>query len=281
MRESMRENANVSERVRTSVHSCEHGVDTSAVGARRGALAPRNGIVYSARPVALIRACSILCALACAACGAKTGLFVPPCECDAGPVCEPREETCNGLDDDCDDAIDDGLACFTLDGVRIDPITSSLCGAAWYSYGSPDAQSANPTPDIRRSGGVVVAVQWSDGCPGASLAVIADLPDDESGGQLVGDFEIDPPSAAGILVSDEPSECTHAAGTGRCTWVWQACCTDGVLLGAIAVDACVSLTLSSPMGISELAVLDGPSREIDRAFGEPMEICATIRPAVP
>ena len=33
----------------------------------------------------------------------------PPPKPDAGPVCHPRPETCNGVDDDCNGAVDDGL----------------------------------------------------------------------------------------------------------------------------------------------------------------------------
>ncbi len=33
----------------------------------------------------------------------------PPPPSDAGPVCHPHPETCNGIDDDCNGAVDDGL----------------------------------------------------------------------------------------------------------------------------------------------------------------------------
>jgi hypothetical protein len=33
----------------------------------------------------------------------------PPPPSDAGPVCHPRPETCNGIDDDCNGVVDDGL----------------------------------------------------------------------------------------------------------------------------------------------------------------------------
>ena len=84
-------------------------------------------------------------------------------------------------------------------------------------------------------------------------------------------------------MGDEPRECTQDApsGTVTCAWVWQPCCTDGVLMGAIARDGCVRITLTAPVGVDELVVMDGADRRIARAFGVPMELCAQIRPAVP
>ena len=204
---------------------------------------------------------------------------------DAGTdACLARDEICNGLDDDCDGAPDDGIACFFLDGEPVEALRTSTCGAAWYSYGTPDSQSANPTPDIRRSGGVVVAIQYGPTCAGASVVLITDLPDDGSGGELQVSFVVTPPDAAGLLVSDEDDECLYdtASGTGRCDFAWVACCTDGVLLGAFDGDACVELEAGFEMGLEEgMFFLDGSGREIPRAFGDAMLICAQIRPAVP
>ena len=101
-----------------------------------------------------------------ASCGSKTGLKVVECDPDAGPCCTPVAETCNGLDDDCDGAADDGIACFFLDGRSIAPVPNNRCGAGWYRYDFPDSESANPSPDIRRSGEVVVAVQAGAECDG-------------------------------------------------------------------------------------------------------------------
>ncbi len=224
-----------------------------------------------------------LAALLSASCGSKTGLKVIECDPDAGPCCTPAAETCNGLDDDCDGAVDDGIACFFLDGRSIAPVPNNRCGAGWYRYDFPDSESANPSPDIRRSGEVVVAVQAGAQCDGAHLAVIADLPQDGSGGQLEADFTIKPPGAGGLVVGDEPGECAYdsISGTGRCDWVWQPCCTDGFLLGEFSQDACVSVALSGPAGVTKLSLLDGANGEIPLAFGSTFEVCSQIRPAVP
>ncbi len=232
------------------------------------------------------RAACVLLTLVCpliACCGAKTGLQEPSRDDDAGTSCIATPERCNGLDDDCDGAIDDGLACFFLNGEPIEAVPSQQCGANWYRYDTPDSQSANPVPDIRRSGEVVVAIQAGQACTGAHVAIIADLPQDGSGGELDADFSISPPSAGGIVVGDEPSECGYEpdTGNGRCNWVWQPCCTDGALLGPFVTDACLTLQLSRPVGLSKLVVLDGAAGEVPQAFGAPLELCAQVRPAVP
>ena len=59
-----------------------------------------------------------------------------------------------------------------------------------------------------------------------------------------------------------------------------SCCTDGVLVGPLRDGECVTVTLDGARGVSAPVVLDGSDRPIERAYGEPMEICAQIRPAV-
>ncbi|MEM9194937.1 MAG: hypothetical protein AAGF12_37505 [Myxococcota bacterium] len=213
-----------------------------------------------------------------AACGAKTGLRV--CEDDAS-CCEPEPEVCNGLDDDCDGVADDGLRCFFLDGTPIEALETARCGEDWYSYNRPDSESANPTPDIRVSGGLVIAVQDGPTCDGASVALITDLPMDGSGGTLLVDLQVTPSAAGRLLVSDEPNECSYdrSRGIGTCDFTWQGCCTDGFLIGELRSDSCVTLTLSGASGIGRPQVHDGPDRTIPRNFDVPIEICAQIRPA--
>lgn len=210
------------------------------------------------------------------ACGAKTGL-----EHDLRDACTPVREVCDGADQDCDGAADDGLACFFLDSTLLRTIETDSCGAAWYSYDSPDSQSANPTPDIRIADGVVVAVEWSPTCAGANVVVITDVPGDTTGGALTGRFSFGS-AGSGIVVSDEPAECVYqpAALAVECTWVWQTCCTDGVLVGPLRDGECVTVTLDGASGITPPVVLDGSDRPIERRFGAPFEICAQIRPEV-
>jgi hypothetical protein len=216
-----------------------------------------------------------LVAILLAGCGSKTGIELPD-----GGFCGATE-TCNGLDDDCDGAIDDGLACFFLDGVSIEAIDTRRCGADWYSYGVPDSQSGNPRPEIRRRDQVVVAIQNGERCGGASVGVITDIADSGVGGELNGAFSIEPARSGGLLVSDEDHECVELGdGIVSCAWVWQACCTDGVLLGPFT-DGCVVMTLSGPIGVENLFVHDGRSRTVTREFGFPFEICTQIRPEVP
>lgn len=231
----------------------------------------------------------LLCLLA--GCGSKTGLlFDPP----FGP------EICNGLDDDADGAIDDGLICFFLNGEPLASFPGEACGADWYSYGDPDPESANPTPDIRRADEVVVGTQWRAECDGANVGLIADLPM-RAGGAIDVEWQISPPESAGLVLSDDPrlvlddgtvlreeDECLHddASGVGGCELRWNDCCTDGFLLGPWTTDGCVTLTvfaLRDPErphwpGVDRVVVLDGTSGERAVEFGEPFEICSQFRP---
>ncbi len=218
---------------------------------------------------------------ATAACGAKTGLTVDESQ-PRDPDCRPTAEVCNDLDDDCDGVVDDGIACFFLDGLRITAQATTRCGAAWYGYDFPDSESANPLPDIRRSGEVVVAVQAGDGCQGAHIGVIADLPNDGSGGQLLGEMTVTPPSPTVDVIGDELRECSYnrVSGFATCDWTWQNCCTDGALVGPLLGETCTEITLSNPVGVSSLSVLDGSGERISKAFGVPFTICTQIRPPV-
>jgi hypothetical protein len=201
---------------------------------------------------------------------------------DAGPdvpeVCIP--ELCNGLDDDCDGFADDGLFCFTLDGAPIEAAARNGCGPEWYSYGFPDAESANPTPDIRVSDEAVLTVQAGPASCGAYVAVITDLPGDGSRGALNGTFQITEGLAAAVAVGDEPRECTFDVDRGLavCEWTWQSCCTDGVLLGPFRDDFCLTVRLSDPEGLNSVYALDGPGRQVPLRFGEAVELCGRFEP---
>lgn len=200
---------------------------------------------------------------------------------DTPDVCTP--EVCNGVDDDCDGFADDGLFCFTLNGAPIEAAAREGCGPEWYSYGFPDPESANPTPDIRVSDEAVLTVQAGPASCGAYVAVITDLPGDGSRGALNGSFQITEGRAAAVAVGDEPRECTfdEDRGLALCEWVWQSCCTDGVLLGPFRDDFCLVARLSEPEGLNRVYALDGPGRQVPLRFGESVELCGRFEPARP
>ena len=206
-------------------------------------------------------------------------------DCAAEPTCcEPRAESCNGADDDCDGVVDDGIRCFYADDVLIAPVEISTCPVEWYSYGDPESASANPIPDVRVSGSVVVAiVTGPPSCGGAAVAIISDQTSDGSGGQLTGTFALTPRPASGLLVSDDGGECRYdtATGVGSCDWEWQPCCTDGALLGSFPGDFCATITLGAPSGVADVRVRDGSGRTVPASFDRPIAICARTIPARP
>ncbi len=208
-------------------------------------------------------------------------------DCASAPsCCVASPEICNGLDDDCDGAPDDGIGCYFLDGVPIEAIRTSECGSEWYAYGRPDNASANPEPDVRRSDAVVVVLhEGPPGC-GTGLAVIADQTRDGEGGELRGAFSISPPDVGGMLVNDDPTagggECSYdpTSGDATCDWRWVACCTDGVMFGLFERDFCVTVRLTAPTGVFEILVQDGRDATRSRRFGESFSLCGQLRPAV-
>lgn len=206
---------------------------------------------------------------------------------DYDPTAYPgAPEVCGGgRDDDCDGVPDDGLSCITSDAAPIAPLVTGECGADFYQYDSPAGGSANPVPDIRRSGKVVVAVHDgpSGTCAGSSVAVIVDDTGDGSGGSLSLRWTSDPAAVAGAVVSDDPPECRYSAafGTGLCDWSWAPCCTDGVLIGEYPGDFCVVLTFSAAVGVDEVRVLDGAGGYLSPGFDEDITICRRTVPEVP
>jgi len=205
----------------------------------------------------------------------------PDCAGDRA-CCAASSETCNGRDDDCDDVADDGLSCFEVNGNVIQSIATGECGIDFYQYDAPDMASANPVPDIRVSGKVIVAIHAGPAtCPDASIAVIADLPSDGSGGELRLAWTSTPTAVAGVLQSDDPPECSYepSTGMGACDWRWQPCCTDGVLIGNYPADFCATLRLTGPIGVDEVRVLDGSSgRYLTFVFGSDVRVCRVTRP---
>jgi hypothetical protein len=206
-------------------------------------------------------------------------------ECADSPLCcTPTPEICDGLDQDCDGVADDGVPCFTMNGAPIEALHTTVCGRDWYAYDSIDTASAAPSPDLRRSGRVTVAIIDSPlSCGGAAIAVIADDVNDGSGGSLTGDFTVSPARIGALLVSDEPRECARRDATGSvgCAWVWDPCCTDGAMVGSFGTDFCTTVTLRAPVGVSSVVVMDGETDTRAAAFDTPIELCGRTLPAVP
>ncbi len=198
--------------------------------------------------------------------------------------CVAMPEICDGLDQDCDGVADDGVACFFMDGTPIDALRTTVCGRDWYAYDAIDTASAAPSPDLRGSGRVTIALIDSPlSCGGAAVVVIADDVRDGSGGSLRGAFNVSPLRSGALLVSDEPRECSRRAETGSvgCAWVWDPCCTDGAMVGSFGSDFCVTVTLTEPVGVSSVVVMDGALETRAAAFGVPIELCGRTIPAVP
>ncbi|GAB4210992.1 MAG: hypothetical protein OHK0013_32240 [Sandaracinaceae bacterium] len=132
-----------------------------------------------------VRGATVSCTTSCGTTG--TGTCTSACEPPAASACTPPAESCNGRDDDCDGAPDDGFAC--VQGATASCTTScgstgsALCGASCTPVGTctPPAESCNdrdddcdglvdegvralgPRRDLGTTNGRVVAVATSSG----------------------------------------------------------------------------------------------------------------------
>jgi hypothetical protein len=122
---------------------------------------------------------------------------------------------------------------------------SAEAAAAWYGYGSPDAASANPTPDVRRSNGHVITLV--NAIDGLHLVVIEDHPSDADGGRSTLDITCSGDACADstVVLADDSSEpfVPSGSGSGSISWVWSSCCTDGMVYGPFKGSTCFSLDL--------------------------------------
>jgi len=71
-----------------------------------------------------VRGTPVSCTTSCGSTG--TGVCTPDCDLPAGAGCAPPAETCNGRDDDCDGAADDGFPCAAGSAVAC----TTACGSA-------------------------------------------------------------------------------------------------------------------------------------------------------
>lgn len=156
------------------------------------------------------------------------------------------------------------------------PLSGDGTAQSFYSYGSPAASSANT--GLEKSGTARFWLHQDSGTGEVSLFVVLDEPDDGSGGS----FNLTAsgaPAGAGILVEDDPSDVLawdSPAGTGSAAWNWDACCTDGWVVGPLACPWEIVLTPGAMTGIDQLEFLSQGLSEPE-AIALPLEGSFTIR----
>lgn len=110
--------------------------------------------------------------------------------------------------------------------------------ASFYSYGSPNASSANTGLEIEDKALVFIYRDTTTNI--YSLVMIFDVPHDQEGGQVQVQISgLDP--AATLAVKDDPGDSYNLA-TGVMSWNWQPCCTDGLAITVPDKYLCITIT---------------------------------------
>ncbi len=65
-------------------------------------------------------------------------------------------------------------------------------------------------------------------------------------------------------------------GEGEIHWFWNDCCTDGMALGYLQGEACVTLSAEAIVGIVGIRVWDSPSSNVALPPDASFSICGTL-----
>ena len=177
------------------------------------------------------------------------------------PECAASDATCDGVDDDCDGHVDEDVDGFVYEveqgGVayQIVPLENSRIDT-FYAYGSPESASANT--GLEMSDTAVIALHREPSGE-MGLLFIIDAVDDGTGGNLELDIT-GLPASASLEVEDDPSggADSYDLGGGHFEWTWFRCCTDGLAIGQLPADLCITLHPGQMAGVAQLAVVPGP-----------------------
>ncbi len=169
-----------------------------------------------------------------------------------------------GLDEDCDDLVDNDCNpvtfCYwiTVNGqdFPILPVVSAKDAVAFYGYTGGSGATGLEKAELSQ----FLLHQGPDGS--LSLVVINDKPSNSGGGGL--DMTI----ASGfgdatVLVSDDGGEFTiNNAGQAVAVWKWATCCTDGGVLGPLPDSFTLPVTIKLYSGVNQAVFLDGSGGSI-------------------
>ncbi len=135
------------------------------------------------------------------------------------------------------------------------PFMTSLSSAVdFYSYGVPIGVSANTGLEMSET---MLIMMHEDGTSGnTSLIIILDEPNDGSGGSATIDINC-LPSTATIDLADEPGELSGAPPTITGNFNWNACCTDGGVIGGVGCGDAFTINPNIASGITTFSLVFG------------------------
>lgn len=125
---------------------------------------------------------------------------------------------------------------------------------AFYSYGTPLGTSANTGLEMSQT---LLIFLYEDSTTGeTSLFIILDRANDGSGGAGSVNFNCLPPTAF-MSLADDPGEFTGTSPDITGTFSWNACCTDGGIIGGIGCGHTFTINPNLTSGINNFALVHG------------------------
>ncbi len=200
-------------------------------------------------------------------------------ECDSPE--EPRFEEVNKIQDEDNRMMD--CNCEVSQGDQSFPITTiqtAESAVSFYSYGSPNAASANTGFELVNT--TLVFLHEDTNTGDISLVVIMDAPGGGGGRGSLDFFCL--PTGATIDLSDDAGEITGVPPTIMTNFGWIDCCTDGTVIGNVGCDMTFDFIPLITSGITDMAWVtgteDSPIYTSFNNFVDPVRIvCGNGQPA--
>ena len=159
---------------------------------------------------------------------------------------------------------------------KLEPLQKAGTVAQFYSYGSPAGSSANAGEETSDQANIYLYRDTNT--DKLSLVLVYDVAKDGTGGAMK--MTIDGlPAGTTVALKDDPNHApdTYNTGTGKFTWAWGGCCTDGMALTFPTDSFCITINPTLVQGIDNWTVVshgDGARTETDLgSLFEPIELC--------
>ena len=149
----------------------------------------------------------------------------------------------------CDCAITQGGQTYPISALQ-----GTVSAPAFYSYGSPNASSANT--GLEEDNGLILFLYEDINTGIISLFLIADIANSGSGGSM--EFELSClPQTAYVSVQDDAGEFFGSPPVITGNWSWSSCCTDGGVIEDLGCNNTFTLDLLVSSGLDSIVWLTG------------------------